>query len=157
MEKTKVFRIQFLKFVKNQDHVDYHIRLISPEDNSINVEFFERYSALYDFNEVFKKQANSINFPKFPSKKWIGNTDEKFLNKRLIDLQYYFNAIFGSKEFSQLPSLKKWVDELIKKYNKNPTQGKEKIVEIEKEANITNKVSRENSNHKTSVLKLTRK
>ena len=115
--ESKNYRMKFVKYLKG-DYVQYQIRLICIEDNSINVEFLERFSNLKDLHESFKKEANSINFPKFPPKKFFGNSDEKFLNQRMTALEHYFNTILGSKEFSNLPSLKKWIDGLIKKYNK---------------------------------------
>lgn len=118
MEKPKVYKIQFVKWIKNGDHVEYLITLLCMDDQTINVEFNERYSTLRDLNELLRKEANSINFPKFPPKKLWGNTDEKFLNQRLTALQHYFNTILGSKDFSQLNSLKKWIEYIIKKHNK---------------------------------------
>lgn len=115
--KSKNYRLKFFKYIK-REYVDYVIRLICLEDEKINVEFLERYSALKDLHEILKKEANSINFPKFPPKKFFGNTDEKFLNQRQTALEHYFNTILGSKEFSSIPSLNKWIDTLIHKYNK---------------------------------------
>lgn len=117
MEKTKNYRMKFVKFLKGE-YVQYQVRLICLDDNTINVEFLDRYSTMKDFHEVLKKEANSINFPKFPPKKFFGSTDDNFLKQRSTALEYYFNTILGSKEFSNIPSLKKWIDGLIKKYNK---------------------------------------
>jgi len=124
MEKTKNYRLKFIKYVKGE-HVEYKIKLICMEDSKINVEFSDRYSNLKYLHETFKKEANSINFPKFPPKKYFGNTDEKFLNQRQTALEHYFNTILGSKEFSNIVSLRKWVESLIKKYDKNGSQEKD--------------------------------
>jgi DNA-binding Lrp family transcriptional regulator len=118
--KTKNYRLKFVKYFK-REHVEYVIRLICIEDDKINVEFLERYSTLKDLHEILRKEANSINFPKFPPKKYFGNTDEKFLNQRQTALEHYFNTILGSKEFSTVYSLKKWIESLIIKYNKTST------------------------------------
>lgn len=118
MESNKHYRIIFKNFEILSGHVEYIINLICEKDSSINVEFKERYSNLKDLHESLKKEANSINFPKFPPKKLFGNLDEKFLNERKIKLQHYFNTILGSKDFSQLKTLNKWIETLIKKYNK---------------------------------------
>ncbi len=125
MEKApKNYRLKFIKYIK-KEHVEYQIKLICFEDSNINVEFAERYSNLKDLHDAFKKCANSINFPKFPPKKFFGNTDEKFLNQRQTALEHYFNTILGSKEFSNIPAIKKWVEGLIKKYDKSTSQDKE--------------------------------
>ena len=117
MEKPKNYRLKFVKYIK-RDHVDYLIRLIFLEDDKINVEFLERYSVFKDLHESFKKEANSINFPKFPPKKIWWNTEEKFLNQRQTALEHYFNTILGSKEFNNLPSIKKWIEGLVSKHNR---------------------------------------
>jgi hypothetical protein len=126
MEKSKNYRLKFVKYIKG-DFVQYLIRLVCIDDTSINVEFLERYSTLKDLHESFRKDANSINFPKFPPKKFFGSTDEKFLNQRMTALEHYFGTLLGSKEFANLATLKKWVDGLIKKYNKNSAGDSTKV------------------------------
>lgn len=116
MEGQKNYRLYFINYRKRGDHVEYLVRLNCLEDSSINVEFYERYSSLKELHDEMRKETNSNNFPKYPPKKFF-NMDEKFLNQRQTALQHYFNTILGSKEFSQLPSLKQWVAGLIKKYN----------------------------------------
>jgi hypothetical protein len=148
MEKNKNYRLKFVKYVKG-DYVQYLIRLMTIEDNSLGVEFYERFSTLKDLHEVIKKEANSINFPKFPPKKFFGSTDEKFLNQRMTALEHYFNTILGSREFSNLPSLRKWVEGTFKKHYKgiNQEQGKVNPILSEKtEKSVINKVSRSDSN-----------
>lgn len=119
MENTRNYRLHFVNYKKSGDHVQYIVRLSCSEDTTINSEFLERYSSLKDLHDVLKKEANSINFPKFPPKKFFGNTDEKFLNQRQLGLQHYFNTIMGSRDFSHLPSLKAWIDSIIKKLTKD--------------------------------------
>jgi hypothetical protein len=116
MESSKNYRLYFINYKKKGDHVQYLVRLNCLEDSSLNVEFFERYSSLKDLHEEMRNETNSVNFPKYPPKKFF-NMDGKFLNQRQTALQHYFNTILGSKEFSQLPSLKEWVSGLIRKYN----------------------------------------
>ncbi len=123
-------------------HVEYIVNLISEKDGSINVEFKERYSNLKDLHESLKKEANSINFPKFPPKKLFGNLDEKFLNERKIKLQHYFNTILGSRDFSQLTTLNKWIESLIKNFNKSKDSHKQ-------EGKITNA---NDSNHSSNSV-----
>jgi hypothetical protein len=147
MEKSKNYRLKFVKYIK-REHVDYLIRLICLEDDKINVEFSERYSAFKDLHEVFKKEANSLNYPKFPPKKYFGNTDEKFLNQRQTALEHYFNAILGSKEFSSLPSLKRWIDALILKYNKVSTNAP--TTKLSEDKPIASNVSRQTMPPETS-------
>jgi hypothetical protein len=149
MEKNKNYRLKFVKYLKG-DYVQYLIRLMTIEDISIGIEFYERFSTLKDMHEVFKKEANSINFPKFPPKKFFGSTDEKFLNQRMTALEHYFNTILGSKEFANMPSLKKWVEAMFKKHYKGINQegqGKSNGLSNDKiEKNTVNKTVRSDSN-----------
>jgi len=133
MEKETNYRLQFVKHTKSGDHVEYVIRLICLEDSNISVEFLDRYSNLKKIHDVLKNEANSINFPKYPPKKFFGSTDEKFLNQRQTALNAYFNTILGSREFSKLPSLKKWILDLIKKYNKQKSPEHGAIVDESKQ------------------------
>ena len=119
MESTKHYKIIFKKFEILSGHVEYTINISCENDSSINIEFKDRYSRLKDLHEAFKKEANSLNFPKFPPKKLFGNLDEKFLLERKIKLQHYFNTILGSKDFSKLKTLNKWIEDLVNVHNKS--------------------------------------
>lgn len=111
------YRLCIINHSKQTDHVEYLIRLVSMEDNSLSIQFLERYSNLKTLHDNLRKETMSTSFPRFPPKKFFGTTDEKFLNQRQTELNSYFDSIFNSKEFSQLPSLKKWIDEALKKYS----------------------------------------
>lgn len=87
-------------------------------DSTFKVEFYERYSNLKTLHDLLRKETTSSTFPKFPPKKFFGSTDEKFLKQRQVELNTYFSSIFNNKEFSQLPSLKKWINDAL---NKNST------------------------------------
>ena len=154
MEKIKNHKLKFIKYIKG-DHINYQIKLICIEDSNINVEFLERYSSLKDFHENLKKEATSLNLPKFPPKKYFGNTDEKFLNQRMTALEYYFNTILISKDLSKLSSVKKWIESLIKKYDKSSNQ--EKVLSrdksIEKMDSKETEIKRKRSNSIGTDLK----
>ena len=70
----------------------------------------------------------------------------------------YFDSIFNSSEFSTLPSLKKWIDEAIKKYAKESVQQTIKVPEVQPNTitqsnsigNNENVIER-NSNNKNSL------
>ena len=150
METYKHYRIGFKNYEIFSGHVEYIVTLICETDDSINVEFKDRYSSLKDLHEALKKEANSINFPKFPPKKLFGNLDEKFLNERKIKLQHYFNTILGSKDFSQLKSLNKWIEGLIKNHNKS-NKDKEKIEQKQSIHNSPNIQSQQNKHNKSNI------
>jgi len=114
MDKNNL-KVRFTKWVKSEDHVEYQIKIISTKDDTLNVDFSQRYSTLRDLYDVLRKDANTSKFPKFPPKKYFGNTDEKFLNQRMAALDHYFNQVF--EDFSHLPTLKKWVEEKIAKHS----------------------------------------
>ncbi|EAR94435.2 PX-SNX-like domain protein (macronuclear) [Tetrahymena thermophila SB210] len=74
--------------------------------------FTSRYSMLRELYHSLKKEISdfsSLNLPKFPGKKWFGNTDEKFLSERKRDLQIFFSALSKCKVAMQ----SKTVQELI--------------------------------------------
>ena len=109
-------KARFTKWVKSEDHVEYFIKIMSTKDDTLNVDFTERYSTLRDLYDILRKEANTSKFPKFPPKKYFGNTDEKFLNQRMAALDHYFSQVF--EDFAHLASFKKWVDDKIAKYSK---------------------------------------
>ena len=98
----------------NNNHAEYLLRLLN--NNEIIVEFYERYSVLKTLHDNLKKESSSNNFPKFPPKKFFLNTEEKFLNQRQTELNTYFELIFNNKDFVNLPSLKKFINNSIDKY-----------------------------------------
>ena len=122
MEPNRNYKLFIVNHKKTEDHVEYLIK-INYLDKSF--EFYERYSNLKTLHDNLRKETSSQNFPKFPPKKFFGSTDEKFLNQRQTELNSYFEQIFNSNEFSQLPALKKWIDEALKKYAKEGTKIKE--------------------------------
>ena len=108
--------IQFVSWTIHGDHVEYQIKLFNDHTSA---EFTQRYSALRDFHEALKNDAKDPNFPKFPPKKFFGNTDKQFLNQRMVGLQHYFSCILTSKEFSNLKPVKNWITDILKKYGKS--------------------------------------
>lgn len=132
------FHIQFLKHYFKDNAVYYQILLFSKEDSTLSIEFADRYSEMDKLHDSFKEDSKSKNYPNFPEKKIFGNTEEKFLNKRLSSLQSYFSNILTHKEFSKLKSVKNWIYELFKKYYKpqvtsktNPTSEPTGKVEVQ--------------------------
>jgi len=143
-EESRHFKIIFKKYELKDGVVNYLINLSSENDSSINLDFKDRFSRLNDLHEAFRKEADSLNFPKFPPKKMFFNTEEKFLAGRKVKLQHYFNTILGSKDFSRLKSLNVWIDDLIKKYNKSSKS-------LDKSENETNKSNKNLPNLKKSI------
>lgn len=125
--KSKGYRLFIVNHAKQGDHVEYLIRLSNMED--ISIEFLERYSSLMNLHENLKRETSSQSFPRFPPKKFFGSTDERFINQRQTELNAYFEGIFSSKELSQLPSMKKWIDDALKKYKKDQS----KMASLDKE------------------------
>ena len=107
--------IQFVSWVIQRDHVEYQINLFN---DKISAEFTQRYSSLRNFHDAIRIESRDPNFPKFPPKKYFGNTDKQFLNQRMVGLQHYFSCVLLSKDFSNLKNVKNWVTEILKKYGK---------------------------------------
>lgn len=123
MEATK-YKISVTSHNKTDDHVEYTITVTNLSENATYT-FSERYSNLKVLNDQMKKEVSSAgNFPKFPPKKFFGSSDEKFLNQRQQELNIYFEEISSSAEYSNLPSLKKFLEDNLKKAK--PVQVKKK-------------------------------
>ena len=137
MDSTKHYKIIFKAYGEIKGgYIEYTINLSCENDTEINFDFKDRFSNLNDLHTAFKKEANSINFPKFPPKKLWGNKEEKFLLERRIKLQHYFNTILGSKDFSKLISLTKWIDELLSLYYKpNKNKSSDKLADLSENNN----------------------
>ena len=136
MESNRNYKLLIVNHKKTEDHVEYLIR-INDLKNNTSFEFYERYSNLKSLHDNLRKEMTSSlsNFPKFPPKKFFGSTDEKFLNQRQTELNCYFEQIFNSNGFSQLPSLKKWIDDAFKKYAKEGSKVKENPIIVNSQIN----------------------
>lgn len=135
------FDIQFLSHYFSGDKVYYKILLYTKEDDNIKLEFCERYSELRELHEKLKKDIkNKKNYPEFPPKKLIGNSEEKFLRHRQSSLQSYFRSILESSEFSQSKPVKLWIIDNFKKHYKLNNNNKDGLI---------NKNSIDESNHKS--------
>ncbi len=165
MDNNKLsLKLRFTKWIKTDDHIEYQIKIISTKDESLNADFNQRYSTLRDFHDALRKEANTNKFPKFPPKKYFGNTDEKFLNQRMAALDHYFNQVF--EDFSHLSLLKKWIEEKLAKYSKKvvkepikdetSTQNKSKVIEPSESKKINkpeeNKQDKNNKAKGTIIL-----
>ena len=148
MESNSNYKLLIINHKKTDDHIEYQIR-INYLKNDISIDFFERYSNLKTLHDNLRKETSAQNFPKFPPKKFFGSTDEKFLNQRQTELNSYFEQIFNSNEFSQLPSLKKWIEDSLKKYRKDGTKIKDNQIPSPSNNNNINNIQQE----KTPVIK----
>ena len=144
--EQKGYRLCIINHSKQGDHVEYLMQLVGMGDNSISIQFLERYSNLKNLNDSLRKETDSSAFPRFPPKKFFGSNDEKFLNQRQTELNSYFDSIFNSQEFSTLPSLKKWIDEAIKKYTKESVQQTIKVPQPQANTIVQNNSIEPNEN-----------
>lgn len=85
--------------------------------------FFARYSKLRSFHEkIVNELENPLSKkffkkpPPFPKKKWFGNKDRDFINKRANDLSQYFSEIVKTKAFLEEGTLKKILYNECKKH-----------------------------------------
>ena len=84
----------------------YVILINEPGKESRSI--LKRYSQLFDLHQALKKLGiPKKSLPKFPAKKWIGNTDPKFVKKRREKLQAYLNGL--SPQILNLPLLKRFL------------------------------------------------
>ena len=129
MEKIIKYNLVIVNHYKGKDYVEYIMQLIDTNQPNKIIEFRERYSSLLNLHNLLSKELNSLkNFPKFPPKKYFGNTNEDFLIQRQKELNVYFKTIFENQTFFNLKPLQNWIKNII---NSN----KPKII---KEENIKN-------------------
>ena len=124
MEKNKN-NISVINYIKESDHVDYILEITY---NNEKFTIKERYSNLRELNNNLIKEykKNKKKFPIFPPKKLFNNESESFLIQRQKGLNNYFNEIFNNEEFSNLNSLKSFIDYCKEKYEKENNNIKKK-------------------------------
>jgi RhoGEF domain/PX domain/SH3 domain len=67
----------------------------------------KRYSQFFDLNQALKRLGIKKQLPAFPKKKWLGNTDPKFVKKRREKLQAYMNNL--TPAMLNLPIVKRFL------------------------------------------------
>lgn len=120
MESTK-YKVNIINHTRIDGHVLY-VASVENLKNGVNITFTDRYSNLRNLYDIMKKEASNKNFPSFPPKKFFGTDDENFVIIREKELNEFFEKINNNEKFSNLPSLKKFIEEKLKK-----NQNKEKI------------------------------
>ena len=113
----KRFKVNVTNHDKIDGHVTYFLNIET--DSKMNFTIPKRYSELKTLNDLLRKETTNNTFPKFPPKKFFGFNTEEFINKRQQELNTYFTAISNSKEFSNLPSFIKFIEDCIKNQNNN--------------------------------------
>jgi hypothetical protein len=53
----------------------------------------KRYNEFFKLNKALKKVHRFSNLPKLPKKKWFGNTDPDFVQRRFRKLEFYLNSL----------------------------------------------------------------
>lgn len=142
--ESNTYSVKITNHLKTKDYVEYEINLVSNTNPNFHIKFYERYSKLKVLHDQLRKETTATNFPKFPPKKFWGSTDEKFLAQRQTELNVYLNALFSSNEFSNLPSLQKWIKEAIAHHKKTEEKAAAQKVAENKE-NDNNKLNKDQS------------
>ena len=87
--------IQSHKYDWDLQAVMYEIQIGIQSMNDIVITTYKmRFSDLQKMDKTLRKiDAYKDRLPKFPPKKWFGNTNAKFLQQRQIELQNYLNVL----------------------------------------------------------------
>ena len=95
-----------MKFVsyRIKDDVVYYKIFISIENHEESL-IEVRYKTLNGIHETLLKTMT--NLPEFPAKKYFGNTNPSFLEKRIVELQAYLNGVIQYQSVKNLLGLKK--------------------------------------------------
>ncbi len=118
MENKIKYKLIILYQTKEKDgHTEYVFRLSEKKNPNHFTDFSTRYKTLLKFNELCKSEYQFNDFPSFPGKIYTINTENK-LNKRLQDLQNYFNNIFNEDKFYKIDFIQKWLKNRFKLKNK---------------------------------------
>jgi len=59
----------------------------------INYTLLKRYSQFDELHAALKKAYKGVDLPLLPKKRWFGNTDPSFVQKRCRKLQLYLNSL----------------------------------------------------------------
>ena len=121
MENKIKYKIIILYQIIDDGHIEYVFRLSEKKNPNHFTDFSARYSSLLKFNEYCKSEYQFNDFPSFPGKIYLFNTENK-LNKRLQDIQNYFNNIFNEDKFYKIDYIKKWLKNRFKLNNKEKEQ-----------------------------------
>ncbi|EAY05724.1 PX domain containing protein [Trichomonas vaginalis G3] len=94
-EQPFYIHIEYFYIDKETDVAYYIIQIGVKVDNKVLVRNIAmRYSQLEKLNRLLYKQLpNNTEFPSFPPKKYIFNTNINFLKKRYEDLDNYLSAL----------------------------------------------------------------
>eukprot|EP00916_Digyalum_oweni_P022819 GHVL01037793.1.p1 GENE.GHVL01037793.1~~GHVL01037793.1.p1 ORF type:complete len:259 (+),score=46.87 GHVL01037793.1:28-777(+) len=90
--KRSAWNCEILKHAQGK-HTEYLIKVITPKLHSWTIK--RRYR---EFREVYDKlrvsyMANPDCLPSFPQKRWFGNNDFEFIEKRQKELQTFLNQL----------------------------------------------------------------
>lgn len=112
--------------------VYYTIQVQNLQTNEI-WEFKSRYSIMRDVHkDIVATLKDDSHLPKFPRKRWFGNTDVPFITQRQKELQHYFSTLTLLFDIEQIPPLKSF---LYKEKKVNEVQQKQML---QKEEQIMN-------------------
>ena len=104
-----LFQFQFLDHYIIDNHVEYTISILNPE-NGQTIFLKSRYSCLLDLHKILKQLHPNHFFPIFPPKKCIGNLNESFIAQRKKLLERYFNELFVEKIFFEDKFVKEFLN-----------------------------------------------
>lgn len=115
MEPTQIpsFRVQIMKYSKDQGYVVYHMKVFSVDDNSFHIE--DRYRNMRTLWEEIKGDTvNADKIPDFPPKKWFGSKSKDFLETRQTALQNFFNTLLDSPDKTIFNHIMRYFKKLAK-------------------------------------------
>ena len=108
MNSSQIFFFQFLDHSIINDHVEYTISILNPE-NGQTVFLKSRYSSLLRLHRELENLQPQHKFPAFPPKRCCGNLNENFISQRKRVLERYFNELFVEKLFFEEKVVKEFL------------------------------------------------
>jgi hypothetical protein len=90
------YKVKFTDLINKSDHIEYLITLTDVHSGH-TYEFTRRYSVLRNSFELLKQSSL-----RFPPKKFFGNKNIKFLQRRKNDLEVFFSSAFSDLRLSKV-------------------------------------------------------
>eukprot|EP00826_Nyctotherus_ovalis_P009556 TRINITY_DN12528_c0_g1_i7.p1 TRINITY_DN12528_c0_g1~~TRINITY_DN12528_c0_g1_i7.p1 ORF type:complete len:260 (+),score=58.82 TRINITY_DN12528_c0_g1_i7:125-904(+) len=109
MEK-RGYTMKFVKYEIEQGYVEYSVNVVS-KDRRENFTIKDRYSSMRNYwkrlTSNFRKRVPS----NFPAKKWFGNKNPLFIQRRMEELESYFNHLFTDSKLNDSLITKTYFEE----------------------------------------------
>lgn len=97
----------------------FTVYIIQMVNERATITILKRYRQLLALHHKLAEIYGEDRLPKFPRKKLVNNTDERFLQKRARQLQEYLEGVAQLKGFLSIPDVRKFLTTTVSAKNEN--------------------------------------